>query len=66
MAKTELEKLRDIGGCTATTSAPKTPYQGSAAYTVVTTCTSGTTPTVVVTWTDAKGMAHTVQLVTML
>lgn len=66
MAKTALEKLRDTGVCSANTSSPTTPYQGSAAYTVVTTCANGTTPTVVVTWTDAKGTAHTVQLDTML
>lgn len=66
MAKTALEKLRATGVCVASTGSPVTPYQGSAAYTVVTTCPTANTPNVVVTWTDAKGTANTVQLNTML
>lgn len=68
MAKTALEKLRDpvIKTCTPSTAQPVTPYQGSAAYTVATTCPTANTPRVVVTWTDAKGTANTVQLDTRL
>jgi type IV pilus assembly protein PilV len=66
MAKTELEKMRDTGVCVAVTKEPETPYQGSVAYTVATTCPAANTPSVAVTWTDAKGAANTVQLNTML
>lgn len=65
MGKTALEQLRDIGVCTASSGDPITPYQGSAAYSVTTTCSSGNTR-VVVTWTDAKGRPNTAQLDSML
>lgn len=66
MAKTVFEKMRDTGVCAAETKSPQTPYQGSAAYTVAITCPAAANPRVIVSWTDAKGTANSIQLDTML
>ena len=54
LAKSKIELMRSTNICAAESGSTYTPPQGSAIFTFNVTC-DGSSPTVVVSWNDAKG-----------
>jgi prepilin-type N-terminal cleavage/methylation domain-containing protein len=66
LASNKIELLRDAGVCVASTSNPITPFQGSASYIIKVTCADSASPSIIVTWSDARSTTNNVRLQTSL